>query len=258
MSATDAPNLSAYTCVEAVDKKKLQGMGVDQAKCQAFIASQQTAELNLIEFFYASSCFPIAFVRQKNNDFRPFAILGLKGDENLFLDDKNQWLEDIYQPAYLRRFPFITESVTSEDLDKEDNDLSKTVFVVPDALCKSEQSLFIGNDVATQHWHLVENFIAEYISAEKQTLLFSRKLEALKLLKPFDAQIHPKAGESVTLKGLYRVDEDSLNNLSPHVIKELMQCGWLSRIYAHLISLEKFASLLDRRAKHEKGFVQQI
>ena len=44
---------------------------------------------------------------------------------------------------------------------------------------------------------------------------------------------------------MHRVYEDKLNQLPADTVKELMEQGEMSRIYAHLISLENFAKLLD-------------
>jgi len=232
-----------------VDRHRLQGLGVNQKSCQQFAATQNTAELNLVEFFHASSNFPIAFIQQKNKDYRPCVVLGIKQAENLFVDDDGQWLNDIYSPAYIRRFPFLTQTITSDELKKDAKDLRKPVFVDEAALVKEAPHLFIGNGVATEHWQVIDSFVSEYISAERQTLIFTQKLSALNLLEPFNAQIHPNQGEGITLKGLYRINEDKINALSANVIKELMNSGYLSRIYAHLISLENFAKLLDRQAR---------
>ncbi|MCZ6722795.1 MAG: SapC family protein, partial [Gammaproteobacteria bacterium] len=60
-----------------------------------------------------------------------------------------------------------------------------------------------------------------------------------------DAQINPQQKNSLRVSGMHRVDENRLNNLPAKVIKDLMQEGEMSRIYAHLISLENFAKLLD-------------
>ncbi len=44
---------------------------------------------------------------------------------------------------------------------------------------------------------------------------------------------------------MHRVNEDRLNQLPAKAIKAMMSRGELSRVYAHLISLENFAKLLD-------------
>lgn len=237
-----------YQNVVPVDRDQLRDLGVNKEICAQFASTQNIAHLNIIEFFHAVPFFPIAFIKQQNGDYTPCAVLGLSAGENLFTDESGSWQQGIYSPAYIRRYPFITEAVTSDDLGEKEDDLRKPVFVDESALSKDAPSLFIANGVATAEWKVIESFVSDYISAERLTLSFTQKLDELKLLEPFDAQIHPDSGDMMRLKGLYRVNEDRLNELPAVTVKQLMQAGELSRIYAHLISLENFARLLDRKA----------
>lgn len=240
-----------YQKVVPVDRDKQRDLGVSKERCNVFAAAQNTVHLNIIEFFHASAFFPIAFIKQKNNDFTPCAVLGLNLAKNLFIDEHGAWQEGTYIPASIRRYPFITEAVTSEELSSNNEDLRKPVFVDESALAKDAPSLFIANGVATSEWEKIESFVADYISAEKLTLSFTKKLSELNLLEAFDAQIHPNGGEMTRLKGLFRINEDKLNMLPAKTVKGLMKSGELSRIYAHLISLENFAKLLDKQAQNK-------
>jgi hypothetical protein len=49
------------------------------------------------------------------------------------------------------------------------------------------------------------------------------------------------------MTGLHRVIEPKLSELSAEQTKDLVQKGILSRVYSHLISLNNFGRLLDRR-----------
>ncbi|MCK5002972.1 MAG: SapC family protein [Gammaproteobacteria bacterium] len=247
-----ASSPGGYSQVVPVDRDRLHDLGVSKSSCSQFVAVQNTAHLNVIEFFHALPYFPIAFVRQQNGNYSPCAVLGLNSGENLFLDADGNWQDDVYSPAYIRRYPFITEAITEEELKADDKDLRKPIFVDETALVKDAPALFIANGVATPEWQAIESFVSDYISAEQLTLSFTRKLNSLDLLEAFDAQVHPDQGDTIRLKGLYRVNENKLNSLPAKVIKDLMVSGELSRIYAHLISLENFAKLLDRSARRKQ------
>ena len=250
-SGTTVPG--GYQQIVPVERDKLIGLGVSAAICKRFASSQNTVHLNIIEFFHALPHFPIAFVQQQGGSFTPCAVLGLNIAENLFIDNEGNWETDVYCPAYIRRYPFITQAVTIDDLKLSDDQLRKPVYVDKAALDVDAPGLFIANGKVTPQWEAAESFVSDYISAEKQTLLFTQKLEALKLLQPFDAQIHPDKEDMVRLKGLFRINENQLNKLPAKVVKDLMQSGEMSRIYAHLISLENFAKLLDRSARSKNS-----
>ena len=68
------------------------------------------------------------------------------------------------------------------------------------------------------------------------------------LLEPFTMQATPNEAEPLQLTGMFRVAEEKLAQLDGAVLKDLAAKGVLGRIYAHLISLDNFRRLLDRRA----------
>ena len=58
-----------------------------------------------------------------------------------------------------------------------------------------------------------------------------------------------KGGGKMQLTGMHRVAEKNLENLNAAQLKNLMRKGYLARVYIHLLSLENFARLLDRKGE---------
>jgi hypothetical protein len=74
------------------------------------------------------------------------------------------------------------------------------------------------------------------------------------LLEPFTMQAklnENKGGAAMQLTGMHRVDEKRLENLNAAQLKNLIRKGFLARIYLHLLSLENFARLLERKAARQ-------
>jgi hypothetical protein len=74
------------------------------------------------------------------------------------------------------------------------------------------------------------------------------------LLEPFTMQAtlnKEKGGGAMHLTGMQRVSEKNLENLNAAQLKNLMRKGFLARIYLHLLSLENFARLLERKAARQ-------
>ena len=70
------------------------------------------------------------------------------------------------------------------------------------------------------------------------------------LFEPFTMQANLRAEKKpLQMTGMYRVVEKNLENLNAAQLKNLMRKAILPRIYLHLISLENFGRLLDRRAE---------
>jgi hypothetical protein len=47
---------------------------------------------------------------------------------------------------------------------------------------------------------------------------------------------------------MHRVAEQNLENLNAAQLKNLVRKGFLARIYVHLLSLDNFSQLLERKA----------
>jgi hypothetical protein len=62
-----------------------------------------------------------------------------------------------------------------------------------------------------------------------------------------------KGKPSMQITGMHRVAEKSLENLNAAQIKNLMRKGILPRIYIHLLSLENFGRLLERKAGKDQA-----
>jgi len=222
------------------DARKHAGLGVSQSHLSNFMATRNSVEISLTEFFYASRHYPVVFVKTEMNTMQACVVTGLRQAENLFIDEHGNWQDHAYVPAYIRRFPFYT-------VDTNDSLQAGKLMIMVDefGLSKSENPFFDGSGKATDKWKKMESFIADFISAQKLTLTFTEKIEDLELLEAFEAQVNPQLQKRMQVSGMFRINENRLNSLSNRVIKDLMIQGELSRIYAHLISLENFAKLLD-------------
>src|SRR5690606_4112802 len=114
---------------------------------------------------------------------------------------------------------------------------------------------FTTDGTPTEHWESMQKLIRDFEGARQQTEKFCRDIQDLDLLEAFEAHAVARDGGDRRLGGMFRVSEDKLNALPEKTVKRLMKQGRLSRIYAHLISLENFQTLLDMSVarKQEKG-----
>ena len=229
-----------------LDAQKHAGLGVDQSCLRLFISQRSSFAITLPEFFYAARHYPVVFVKAEDATMRASVITGLQQNQNLYVDAQGDWQEQVYVPASVRRFPFY--AVVAGDVSTD-----KTLVMVDEsALVSSDEPFFERHGEATAKWKSSEVFIADLAAAEKQTALFAARLAELDLLEAFDAQVNPQQQGSLKVTGMYRINEDRLNRLAAKTVRELMVKGEMSRIYAHLISLENFAKLLDLSAATEQ------
>lgn len=231
-----------YGVIAAVDKQRHAGLGVKPGLDYRWCSKLNAAFINAAEFGKAALDYPIAFARDSQSDeFVPMAILGLRQKENLFVEDSGQWREQCYVPAYFRRYPFCIAEVPMPDGAAA----QQMVCVEEDQLVAMAMPLFGKNGEQTAAWEPIMRLLEAIENARQQTRVLTRRLEALGLLTPFDAVAMPKNGKPLRLQGLFRVDEEKLQQIPGKDLRTLMKKGELRAIYAHLVSLENFARLLD-------------
>lgn len=228
------------TLLRAEDHADLAFTGVSDF---GFSRIANSVPLNCIEFPLAQRSYPVVF--SDDDTGFPVALLGLRQNANLFVDDAGQWAKSVYIPAYVRRYPFIFFSD-----DKQEN------F----ALCVDMGSKFVGRE-GTKFFEdgkpteLTQNalrFCSDFQGQYQNTVAFCAALREQNLLIPNRAEIRLRSGGTLSVGNFRVVDENRLQVLSKDIIMSWWEKGWLALIYAHLMSLATWASLGDRLAEKEE------
>ena len=201
------------------------------------------------EFRESAKHFPIVFVRDKNKDeIMPLAILGLRQEGNLFVDDEGMWLEGAYTPNFFKRYPFIlAEGQGEEGTYAVSIDSDYEGFDSDDGL-----ALFDDEGKATPELDKIVEFLKAYQSNFFITQEFIKKLDELGLFKEFSADITMPAGEKLGFAGLLMIDEKALLELEDAKALELYRRGFLAWVYAHLYSLTNFRHLAKLTVNQSK------
>lgn len=232
-----------YASLAGLDRFRHAGQGLRSGLDAAWCAHLNSVYLGAVEMGKAALDYPVAFVRDAGSgEYSPVAVLGLRAGKNLFVDESGRWQPLRYQPAYVRRFPFCVVEIPSG----EGREPQRLICVQEDQLAPSPTPYFDTRGEPTPAWKTMQDLVESLEGARQQTRAFTRRLEAFGLLTPFDALVLPSRGsQQLRLQGLHRVDEEKLNALGPRELKMLMRKGELRAVYAHLLSLENFATLLD-------------
>lgn len=201
--------------------------------------------LSFAEFAPAVHDYPIAFISDDaGNSFVAMVILGLEAQQNLFVTADNTWDAGVYLPAYVRRYPFCMTRVTVDGKEQSE----RIACVEKHAVNAKGEALYDSRDEPLPVWDHLRKLLFEFEADLARTEELCRKLQELQLLETFTAQVEPQGEPSIALTGMYRVSEEKLQALPAGTLQDLARNGMLSRIYAHLLSLDNFQRLLDRRA----------
>lgn len=217
--------------------------------CGDFMFSRTVNSVPLMAVEFPNACpeYPIVFAGSGKN-LVPAVIVGLRGDENLFLNGEGGW-DAKYVPAFIRRYPFVFS--TSED---------GNTFT----LCMDEsfpgfnqegrgERLFSDDGKPTPYVERVLDFLKEYQLQFRRTQLFCEKLSRLNLLEPMQAQVTTVGGEKSSLTGFMAVNRDKLKQLSGEALADLARTDELELLYLHLQSLRNFRALKDRMTPARPG-----
>jgi hypothetical protein len=205
-----------------------------------FSKNANSVPLTAVEFPRAASEYVIVFSGAEEA-VMPAVILGLRGNENLYLAGSSVWSAD-YIPAFVRRYPFIFSS----------SDEGKTLTLCIDEGFAGLNREHRGErlfDEAGKPTRFVENvlaFLRDYQAQAQRTRAFCSKLVELDLLHPMRAQVTLDAGGQVSLTGFMAVDRDRLKALAPEVLANLVKSEHMELIYLHLQSIRNFTELKNR------------
>ena len=239
-----------YKGLVALDKEIHKGKGVVAARRAAFAAGLTGVYVVAAEFVQAARHYPLVFAQdQQSGEFLPIAVTGLNQDQNLFVGKDGEWEKDMYVPAYVRRWPFFGVRIEGEAA-RNGNIL---ICVDESGLTDSGPAVFDAGGQPSADFQPTQTLISEMEGARPATEHLCHTVKELGLLEPFEAHAFPKGGHEMRLRGMFRVNEDKLNGLQGKDVKRLMKSGELSRIYAHLMSLDNFKFLMDRAASRRPG-----
>ncbi len=227
--AAKAPLPLFYNKPTLLDAAVHGDMGAAKDIGFGFAAQVNALPLNLVEFPQAAHFYPIAFARDAVAT--PVAVVGVRDNENLFVNEAGQWKEDTYIPAYVRRYPFIL----SESPDGQQ--LSLCIEDAPGMMIKGGADRFFDdNKEPTQLSRNAMEFCRSYHVAAQQTQLFGQALIEADILVDRTAEMTLKGGQRVTFSGFRIIDEEKFNRLPEKTLVEWRTRGWLAGAYAHLFS----------------------
>ena len=223
-----APLPLFYTKPTLLDSSIHADTGLGKNQTFAFSAGANALPVNLVEFPQVAHYYPIAFARDAVAT--PVAIVGVRDNENLFVNAKGEWAPNTYMPAYVRRFPFIL----SENPDG--SALSLCIEDAPGVFDAKGEKFFDDKKQPTQLSKNAMEFCRSYHMAAKQTQLFGQALVESGLLVDRAAELTIAGGQRISFSGFRIIDEEKFNKLPEKTLVEWRNKGWLAGVYAHLFS----------------------
>jgi hypothetical protein len=210
-----------------------------------FATRTNVVPVTIGEFGPASLCYPIIFA---GGDKTPLAVMGLRKEENLYVNGKGLTDPDYYLPAFIRRYPFVFAE------DKEKGNFVVCIDTGSDLISDKPDTPFFKDGKPTEFTENAIEFLKNFEGQRQASANFVKMLEELDLFEKKDVTVtnrNPDGSDagSVKVADYFGVSEAKLNALPVDKLGELRQSGALMTIYVHLLSLMNWQRVIARAAR---------
>ena len=230
-----------------VEHKDLRMKAVPNVK---FAMNAHSVPLTGVEFGIAARDLLIVFAGTSVTDAGPVALLGLRQNENLYVDADGQWSPDTYVPAFVRRYPFV---LAEKPAGTEGDDFTVFLDEAYEGFSTAEgEALFKDDGSETEMLNNAVRFLGEFQQHVSRTHWFMEQLRKHNLLEPRNIRLE-KDGKSINLNGLFVVNEERLRALDEKTTHEFLREGVFGWIYAHLLSLSNIDRVSQRLSQREQA-----
>jgi SapC len=219
-----------------LDRKLHGAMSLAQGLDFSFAAKARAVPVTLAELPQAALHYPIGFSTAA--PLTPLAIVGVRDNQNLFVDTKGNWVADTYIPAYVRRYPFIFARNPEGD---------RMALCIDDAnrmlLKNTKNPLFAPDGALAQAGQTALEFCKSYQAAAEETEAFSAALAAAGVFAERNASMTFRDGAKAQLSGFAVIDEDKFYALPQDTVAAWHGRRWLQGAEAQLLSTPNWQKL---------------
>jgi len=215
----------------------------------SWVGTQHAIPLTVDEFAQAQRDFPIVFSAGDNPV--PLALMGLNEGINVYFDDEGTPLDDVYVPAYIRRYPFLLAR-----LKPDAEEMSLCFDPSCDVLGEFDegQALFADGE-PSEHTKGLLQFCEQFEQAGARTQAFIEEIDKAGLLMDGEVAIqqNDKPDQPYVYRGFKMINQDKLREVEAETIKRWNEIGLLPLIYAHLFSLDMMRVIFAKQTMQGKG-----
>jgi hypothetical protein len=241
VSETAVPQPLFYQKPEALNANRHGDLRLRQTADFAFARKTNSLAITASEFASVARNFPIVFAGEEHY---PAAVLGLD-IENLFVDEKGAWAENVYVPAYVRRYPFAFIAFDEGKQFALGVDRAATQLVTE---ADDESLPLFEEGKPTRITDEALRFCIAFQNDHAVTKAFIQALAEQNLLVEVQYAAPMAVGKYISLKGFQVVDASRSQTLPDAVIGDWHRKGWLSMVQFHLASQDNWRHLAARQA----------
>lgn len=234
-----------YKKVVPLNKDQHKNLYLEPVEGYAFTKETNSLYIAAIEFIKSVAEYVIVFGKDSNETVYPVVLLGLKANQNLYVDSTGKWHAD-YIPAYVRRYPFILATPTAQTTANSNFTVCIDESFPGFNTAEEGRLLFDKEGAESPVLKQAVDFLRDYQKNVQITTAFCQNLVKLDLLEPMQANVEMKSGDKFAIGGFQCVSRKKLKALAEEKLAELTKSDQLELIYAHLLSLNNVNKLIQK------------
>ena len=177
-------NVLFYKNPQPLSAEQHGGLGVKAVDNPfEFLRSAHAVPVTVTEFGMLATSYPIIFVGE---DRSPVAVMGIRANENLFVDAAGRVPSDFYIPAFARRYPFVFAN------DPQSERLLLCVDREAPMVTNQPETPFFENGVATEFTNNAVEFCKEFERQRRSTVEFIDIIKRFDLLQEKSVTFQPR------------------------------------------------------------------
>ena len=237
-NGTRAPG-QLYGKTEVLSLGRHGRLGLAPEGDYGFAKALVSVPASLSEIVIAQRAYPVVFAGVEAPI--PVIVLGLSEKTgNVFVDSENRWVDDLYVPAFLRRYPFIAVPKPGG------SDLALAADVGSELIVKDGAQPFFENRKPSAAAKRAFEFCAKLHADFEAARQFGAALMEAGLLREHSAEVRVGAAGVVQLTNFKMIDEAKLDALDDEDFLGWRRNGRLPAAYAQLMSLASWTGLARR------------
>lgn len=201
-----------------------------------------------LEIGTVASRYPIVISRQDSDLSYRLSILCSLGEKlsNTWIAPNGKW-RGSYVPAYFRQKPF--------NLLLSDEDQRVVCIDTDSTQLGTEGSPLVEGGEPTELLEKTIAFLDQLFDSDKVARKALDLLNDLELIVPLEIQVKADGSDTSSMSGIFRIDEEKLNQCDDESWLKLKNAGAIPIIYGQLLSLgniQKMVALLKSEAKNKE------
>jgi hypothetical protein len=228
-------------------------LGLNSTKTPfAFAKAANAVPLIVGEFGPAGLNYPVIFA---GPDYQPLAVMSVRVNENLFINEEGLFGDGVYVPAFIRRYPFVFANVAGQD------QLVVCIDRGADIVAENAEVPFFENGEPSAFTKQCMEFCANFEGERRRTDEFVKRLRDLDLFELKEVSFTPRNPDGsnaapVKVSEHFSPSVERVNALPDAVKLELLASGALQLIHLHwnsLLNWERLVADTLRRSSPAQG-----